>query len=91
MTPSTIAHKLEVLRGHCDDVGRDRAEIEVTALLNVPDDAEPGAIVARAEGLAAVGVRTVVASSSQPDPAPWLEERWGPAMGDLAAIEPAGW
>jgi alkanesulfonate monooxygenase SsuD/methylene tetrahydromethanopterin reductase-like flavin-dependent oxidoreductase (luciferase family) len=88
---SEIAHKLEVLRGHCDDVGRDRAEIEVTALLNVPDDAEPGAIVARAEGLAAVGVQTVVASSSQPDPAPWLEERWGPAIDDLAAIESAGW
>jgi F420-dependent oxidoreductase-like protein len=86
-----IAHKLDVLRRHCDDVGRDPAEIEVTALLVGPDDAEPGAIVAQAEALAAVGVQTVVGSSSQPDPAPWLEERWGPAMDDLAAIEPASW
>jgi F420-dependent oxidoreductase-like protein len=28
----TIRHKLDVLKGHCDDVGRDYAEIERTAL-----------------------------------------------------------
>ncbi len=86
-----IAHKLDVLRRHCDAVGRDPAEIEVTALLVGPDEDEPGTIVARAEALAAVGVQTVVGSSTQPDPGPWLEARWGPAMDDLAAIEPAAW
>jgi F420-dependent oxidoreductase-like protein len=87
----TIAHKLDVLRRHCEDVDRDPAEIEVTALLVGPDEDEPGTIVAQAEALAAVGVQTVVGSSSQPDPAPWLEARWGPAMDALAAIEPASW
>jgi F420-dependent oxidoreductase-like protein len=86
-----IAHKLDVLRRHCDAVGRDPAEIEVTALLNEPDDAGPDVIVDRAAALAAVGVQTVMARSAQPDPVPWLEERWGPAMDDLAAIEPAAW
>jgi F420-dependent oxidoreductase-like protein len=86
-----IAHKLDVLRHHCDAVGRDPGEIEVTALLNEPDDAGPDAIVDRAAALAAVGVQTVMARSAQPDPVPWLEERWGPAMDDLAAIEPAAW
>jgi F420-dependent oxidoreductase-like protein len=86
-----IAHKLDVLRRHCDAVGRDPAEIEVTALLNEPDDAGPDVIVDRAAALAAVGVQTVMARSAQPDPVPWLEERWGPAMNDLAAIEPAAW
>ncbi len=28
--PETLAHKLEVLRGHCADVGRDPGEIEVS-------------------------------------------------------------
>lgn len=30
--PETIRHKLDVLRGHCEDVGRDYEEIEKTAL-----------------------------------------------------------
>src|SRR5215831_18845583 len=30
--PATIAHKLDVLRGHCKDVGRDPAEITTTRL-----------------------------------------------------------
>src|ERR1700691_2781643 len=37
----TIAHKLEVLRRHCDEVGRDSAQIEVTALINVDEYADP--------------------------------------------------
>src|SRR6202167_3381053 len=36
-----IAHKLEVLHRHCDDVGRDPAQIEVTALINVDEYADP--------------------------------------------------
>jgi len=31
-SPATIAHKLDVLRGHCKDVGRDPAEIVTTRL-----------------------------------------------------------
>ncbi len=30
--PATIAHKLDVLRNHCDDVGRDPSEIHTTRL-----------------------------------------------------------
>src|SRR5204862_3595443 len=39
--PATIAHKLDVLRGHCKDVGRDPAEIVTTRLgtLVLTDDA----------------------------------------------------
>jgi F420-dependent oxidoreductase-like protein len=40
--PETMAHKLEVLRRHCEGVGRDRGEIEVStqALLFMSDDRE---------------------------------------------------
>jgi F420-dependent oxidoreductase-like protein len=87
--PATIAHKLQVLRGHCDDVGRDPAEIEVTALMNVTDDMGPDAIVERAEALAAVGVDSVIASSSAPEPSRWIAETWGPVVPRLREIEAA--
>jgi F420-dependent oxidoreductase-like protein len=82
----TIAHKLEVLRRHCDEVGRDRAQIEVTALINVADDADPDTILAEADTLGAVGVQTVMARSTTPEPARWLEEVWGPVIPRLATI-----
>jgi F420-dependent oxidoreductase-like protein len=85
----TIARKLDVLRRHCDDVGRDPSEIEVTTLVPVQDDDGPSAIVRQAEELAAVGVHTVMARSTGPDPARWLEEVWGPVLAELAAIETA--
>jgi F420-dependent oxidoreductase-like protein len=85
----TIAGKLDVLRRHCDAVGRDPSEIEVTTLVAVQDDGDPGAIVRQAEELAAVGVHTVMARSTGPEPARWLEEVWGPVVPELAAIETA--
>lgn len=85
----TIAHKLDVLHRHCDEVGRDPARIEVTALMHVADYADPDTILAEAEALAAVGVQTVMARSTTPEPAKWLEEVWGPVIPRLSAIDPA--
>jgi len=82
----TIAHKLEVLRRHCDDVGRDPQEIEVTALVMVADDAEPDVILTQAEALSAVGVHTITARSTGTDPTRWLEEVWGPVIAKLGDI-----
>ena len=56
----TVAHKVEVLRRHCDDVGRDFGQIEVTALIGVADDAGPDAIVREAEALHGAGVHAIV-------------------------------
>jgi F420-dependent oxidoreductase-like protein len=84
----TIAHKLEVLRRHCDDVDRDPSEIEVTALMNVAEDAGADTIMAEADALAAVGVQTVMARSTTSDPARWLEEVWGPVIPRLATLGP---
>jgi F420-dependent oxidoreductase-like protein len=85
----TIAHKLDVLRRHCDEVGRDPAQIEVTALIGVADDADPDTILAAADSLGAVGVQTVMARSTTREPAKWLEEIWGPVIPQLATIGPA--
>jgi alkanesulfonate monooxygenase SsuD/methylene tetrahydromethanopterin reductase-like flavin-dependent oxidoreductase (luciferase family) len=38
--PDVVGHKVEVLDRHCEDLGRDRAEIEITqltSLLSAPD------------------------------------------------------
>jgi F420-dependent oxidoreductase-like protein len=88
--PHEIAHKLDVLRRHCDDAGRDPNDIEVTAMYR---DLPPGAgvddVVRGAEALARVGVSTLVIGAVGDDPGGWLETTFGPAMDELAAIEPA--
>lgn len=85
-----IARKLEVLKRHCDDVGRDPAEIEVTAMYR---DIEAGAsvddVVRGAQALASVGVSGLVTGPVGDNPAEWLETTFGPAMEEISAIEPA--
>jgi alkanesulfonate monooxygenase SsuD/methylene tetrahydromethanopterin reductase-like flavin-dependent oxidoreductase (luciferase family) len=81
-----IAHKLDVLRHHCDDQRRDFADIEVTCLVNVDGDSGPEEILATCRALSTVGVQTVMARSSQAEPSKWLEETWGPVMAELSAI-----
>ena len=67
-------------------VGRDPAEIEVTALTRVPEDAGADAIVREAEALSAAGAQTIVIRSTGPEPSRWLEETWGPVVPKLADI-----
>ena len=88
--PEELPRKLDVLRRHCDDLGRDPNEIEVTTMYR---DIAPGAsvdeVVAGADALARLGVSTVVTGAMGDDPAGWLESTFGPAMSELAAIRPA--
>jgi F420-dependent oxidoreductase-like protein len=83
-----IAHKVDVLRGHCDVVGRDPNEIEITALFrNLPDRADRDDVLRAAESFAKVGVSTVITGATGDDPAGWLESTFGPAMELLGEIE----
>jgi F420-dependent oxidoreductase-like protein len=87
--PDEITHKLDVLRRHCDDVGRDPAEIEVTAMYrDIPAGATVDDVVRGAERLAEVGVATLVTGAVGNDPGGWLESTFGPAMDRLHSIEP---
>ena len=86
-----MAHKVDVLRRHCDDVGRDPNEIEVTAMYrDLPPDTTTDDLLRGAEAFAAhwrvdVGHRR----GRSDDPAGWLESTFGPAIDQLRAIEPA--
>jgi len=82
----TVTHKVEVLRGHCEAVGRDPADIEVTALIMVSDDATADAILREAEVLAAAGTRAIIVRSTGPEPSRWLEKTWAPVLPRLADI-----
>jgi hypothetical protein len=85
-----IAHKLDVLRAHCDDVGRDVREIEVTTMFrNLPPAPSADDVVRAAEELAAIGVSTLVTGPVGEDPAGWLESTFVPVMDRIAAVEPA--
>jgi F420-dependent oxidoreductase-like protein len=80
-----IAHKLDVLRRHCENEGRDYADIEVTTLVNIDELSTPE-ILATAESLNAIGVDTIMARSSAAEPSRWLEETWGPVIPELSSI-----
>jgi F420-dependent oxidoreductase-like protein len=63
-----LEHKLDVLRQHCADVGRDYAEIEKTVMMPMnpgPDGANVDAVLEQLKGLAALGIQHV--HSSVPD------------------------
>jgi F420-dependent oxidoreductase-like protein len=85
-----VAHKVDVLRRHCDAIGRDPNEIEVTVLYrDLPADATTDDVVRGAESFAKVGASTVVTGAVGDDPAGWLESTFGPVMERPADIEPA--
>ena len=86
--PEDVAKKLEVLRRHCESVGRDPNEIEVTAMYrDIPAGASVDQIAQGAQAFADVGVSTLVTGAMGADPGGWLETTFGPVMDDLKAIK----
>jgi F420-dependent oxidoreductase-like protein len=87
--PQTVAHKVDVLKRHCDTIGRDPSEIEVTSNIGAQADIDSDEILRRVEEYASVGVSTVMAGAVGADPAGHLTDRWAPVMKRIADIEPA--
>lgn len=84
--PEAMAHKLEVLRGHCADVGRDPAEIRVTALTAGPEPGEADAFVERVRPYAALGVETLILRPPKAPLAAWVREAVAPVVPRLAEL-----
>jgi F420-dependent oxidoreductase-like protein len=85
--PEEVSHKIEVLRGHCDNLGRDIREIEVTALLRETSNMSVDDVVRAVEDLGKSGVATVAVASEPGDPIAKLETVFGPAAAKIEAIE----
>jgi len=84
-----LAHKIDVLARHCDDLGRDINDIEITTMYrDIAPDASVDDVVRGAENLAELGVSTLVTGAMGSDPGGWLESTFGPAIDRIAAIEP---
>jgi F420-dependent oxidoreductase-like protein len=73
-SPEEAAHKLDVLRGHCDAVGRDVDEIELTIIGGSDPLGDTDAFLGQMEAYAKVGIDTVFVSAMSEDPAGWVTQ-----------------
>ncbi|MGE2836125.1 LLM class F420-dependent oxidoreductase [Mycobacterium sp. SMC-4] len=86
-SPADVAHKLDVLRRHCDDVGRDFNDIRVTILGSDPalgPDTVDEFVRAMAD-YAALGVHTAIVMPTGGAPASWIDAI-APAVPKLAEL-----
>ena len=76
--PDVVAHKLDVLQRHCDDVGRDFDEIQKTVGLFVDPFHDVDGYLTAVSGLAKLGVRMINVGPfpGNPDPAGFVK-RYG--------------
>lgn len=88
-----VAHKLDVLRRHCDDLGRDEASIEKTMQTSAWDPvADPDAFLRFAERVADVGMQHLHVRAQSDDPAGYVArfaEEVAPRLADIEVAEPA--
>jgi F420-dependent oxidoreductase-like protein len=68
-----FAHKLDVLRAHCADIGRDPSEITISTHLRLGDDLDVGRLVGEAESFAAAGLDLGIVYIPQPHRVATLE------------------
>ncbi len=86
MDPGALPHKLEVLARHCEDVGRDPAEIQKTVIGGGDPVGDPDGFLRSMEPLARLGIAQVWVSPSGPDRAAWVTtacERVLPRLSEL--------
>lgn len=70
--PEVIGGKLEVLRRHCEDVGRDPAEIQKTVITAIDPLADVDAFLATMRVYADLGISKVWVGSKNPDLPGWV-------------------
>jgi alkanesulfonate monooxygenase SsuD/methylene tetrahydromethanopterin reductase-like flavin-dependent oxidoreductase (luciferase family) len=70
--PEVVGHKLEVLDRHCEDVGRDPAEVARTVIVATDPLEDVDGFVAAMATYAALGVSTVWVGSKGPDLPGWV-------------------
>ncbi len=72
--PDVVAHKLDVLRGHCDDAGTDYDAIEKTMITTVDPAADPDAFLRDMAPYAGLGITLVTTVPASDDPVAWTTD-----------------
>ena len=88
-TPDELRHKLEVLRGHCDRLGRDYDRIRKT-IVHTGESVTTGdldAFLREIDGFTKLGVDTVILGPRTGEPAEWIERFVAPAVPRLAQLD----
>jgi len=81
-----VAHKLDVLRAHCDTEGRDYDTIEKTILGRVDPSGDVSGFLAQMQQYAAIGIDLVEVAPAMPDPAGFVTQLGEKVVGPLAEI-----
>ncbi|WP_262057018.1 LLM class F420-dependent oxidoreductase [Streptomyces sp. STR69] len=88
-TPDELRHKLDVLRGHCDRLGRDYDRIRKTIVYGgesvTAGDLDP--FLREIDGFTKLGVDTVILGPRTGEPVEWIERFVAPAVPRLAELD----
>jgi F420-dependent oxidoreductase-like protein len=81
-SPAEVAHKLDVLRRHCDDVGRDYETMRTTMLYNGSSlqAGDVDAFVREMADYATLGIGSVMVMPVPERPAIWIDQVCAPAV-----------
>ncbi|WP_328492509.1 LLM class F420-dependent oxidoreductase [Streptomyces sp. NBC_00414] len=87
-TPEEVGHKLDVLRGHCDAVGREYADVRKTMVHSGDprSEAELDAFTREMAQYARLGIETVILGPRVDEPAEWIERGVAPLVERLAGL-----
>nr|WSY49690.1 LLM class F420-dependent oxidoreductase [Streptomyces sp. NBC_00886] len=88
-SPEELRHKLEVLRGHCDTLGRDYDRIRKTiAYMGEPaTEGDVDAFLRDVTGYTKLGIDTVILSPRLGETAAWMERFAGRVVPRLAELD----
>ncbi len=84
--PERVAHKLGVLRGHCDALGTDYDAIEKTMLLDADPLADVDGFLRAIKEYGALGITLVTLMPRSDDPVAWTTELCEKALPRLEAL-----
>ena len=70
--PEVLAHKIDVLARHCEDVGRNPAEIQTTVITGIDPVADAETFLTTMRSYAALGIGKVWVGSKSPDLPGWV-------------------
>jgi F420-dependent oxidoreductase-like protein len=85
-TPDEVRHKLDVLRGHCEDAGRDYDEIEKTMIHRGDPTQDVDGFLAQMETYAGLGISMITMSPPTDDPVGWTESMCDRVVPRLAEV-----